>query len=430
MREQLGPVIKDRLGYYVTIVNGNTIVPNSPVWAVLYSSGSKLTYDQIHPHHPYDGGPFSSLSVNIRFLDGETQWGNPCYTDSFGQTFIGYKGRCRVNAPVVNSLPVATTSADTALGPTVWHRYKPVKPTVGVAQFVYELREMGPATVMRRLRDLKYIYRTVKRQRSGRIPYLTARETIVKVKNDFFDSAKDSSNLYLAWEFGWKLFIKDLRDWFASIKEVDTNIARLKRNNGRWGRKGGTFSEREDSIEAEGAHSVYPLPSYYTSMSLKKTSVIFDKIWFQGLFRYYISGLDDPRWGKTTAISKIYGLDIGPDQLWQVMPWSWLFGWFSDVGKTISNIQSSVHDGLVAKYAYLMHERSVTEDHQAFFNAYTVGKNNVRTYHPFTSVASITKTTKSRVVASPFGFNMSLPDFTPWQVSILSALGISRLKYK
>jgi hypothetical protein len=48
---------------------------------------------------------------------------------------------------------------------------------------------------------------------------------------------------------------------------------------------------------------------------------------------------------------------------------------------------------------------------------------------PFTSVGVVTYERKYRVAASPFGFGYTWKDFNPFQLSILGALGVSRLRF-
>jgi hypothetical protein len=48
---------------------------------------------------------------------------------------------------------------------------------------------------------------------------------------------------------------------------------------------------------------------------------------------------------------------------------------------------------------------------------------------PFESVGTVVSNRKYRVKASPFGFGYTWKDFDPFQLSILGALGVSRLRF-
>jgi hypothetical protein len=48
---------------------------------------------------------------------------------------------------------------------------------------------------------------------------------------------------------------------------------------------------------------------------------------------------------------------------------------------------------------------------------------------PIESIGTISYDRKYRTKASPFGFGLTWKDFDPFQVSILGALGISKLRF-
>jgi hypothetical protein len=234
-------------------------------------------------------------------------------------------------------------------------------------------------------------------------------------------------------EFGWKPFISDLRRLWSSIGKIDDQIAQLKRDNGRWIRRSGTYLETKEDVTSPITDSlITPLNAYTAASTLLtqkyKRVQSSERVWFSGKFRYYIPGLDDPRWGKWTAIKHLWDLDIGPEQVYELIPFSWLVDWFSNLGSLISNLASITEDNLVAQYAYVMRSTMVTTTYTCTLRTSLFDRDQGKylfKYYPLS--ASKVESTKDRCVASPFGFNIELPDFSTWQLSILAALGISRL---
>jgi hypothetical protein len=124
----------------------------------------------------------------------------------------------------------------------------------------------------------------------------------------------------------------------------------------------------------------------------------------------------DPNWRWNAAVH-LFGLKPSPSVLWEIIPWSWLIDWCSNVGDVIDNLSARALDNLAAKYAYVMgtKKQEVTLISVAdFYNG------------PQTETWSGTFTRKLRQEASPFGFDLSSDMFSARQWSILAALGISR----
>jgi hypothetical protein len=119
------------------------------------------------------------------------------------------------------------------------------------------------------------------------------------------------------------------------------------------------------------------------------------------------------------------GLDLTPSVVYRAIPWSWLVDWFSNVGDMIQNMEPGVADRVAAEYFYLIQEVNFTQtvevtgtyfpnigDDPAAFT--TLAIRNVHSYH--------------RIAGSPFGFGLKQNDLTLGQLSILGALGMSRLR--
>jgi len=114
----------------------------------------------------------------------------------------------------------------------------------------------------------------------------------------------------------------------------------------------------------------------------------------------------------------VFGLNISPDVLWQLAPWSWAVDWFSNTGDVIQNISQRATDGLVMRYGYLM-ENTITED------SYTRPVSPFKNGSPSGTITLITES-KVRRRANPFGFGVSWSGLSPKQLSIAAALGLSR----
>jgi type IV secretory pathway TrbF-like protein len=101
-------------------------------------------------------------------------------------------------------------------------------------------------------------------------------------------------------------------------------------------------------------------------------------------------------------------------------PWSWAADWVGDAGTLMKNVSLLNRDNLVMPYAYLMETKTVEVNYQLSgirYKAYP-GEQIFR--------QSFITEVKSRIQASPYGFDVDWPDLSGRQLGILGALGISK----
>ena len=140
--------------------------------------------------------------------------------------------------------------------------------------------------------------------------------------------------------------------------------------------------------------------------------------WFSGAFRYHVPVdgdlLDKYAVFKSNA-SKLLGLRLTPDVVWNVQPWTWAADWFANTGDVLTNISNLGTDGLVMQYGYqMLHRRS---ESTTYFTR--SGKSGT-----YTSVLE----QKRRIPASPYGFGLTFDGMTARQKAICAAIGITRVR--
>jgi len=240
---------------------------------------------------------------------------------------------------------------------------------------------------------------------------------------------KAAGGEYLNIEFGWKPLIADIQDVYKAIRKADAVMKQYERDAGRVVRRKFEFPSEEFSDSKIVDRNVLPyLPvsssilTYHQDPDLRgnvrQTDQFSRRVWFSGAFTYHLPG-DWYKRGSSGRLDKLLGTDITPEVVWNITPWSWFADWFANTDDVISNLTDMASDGLVLRYGYIMHHAK-----------------HVRTYsyeggHPFPTEAhpapiTLTVETKSRLAASPYGFGITWDGFSPRQIAILSALGISR----
>jgi hypothetical protein len=369
---------------------------NHDWFSLNYYPAFKTIADEIHPDYPKSGGPLSIRELSVTHSDAPVKVGSQKHMVP-GSTAYPINDYWEGNYRAIHAFgpPPPEDISTSELGPDAWNIFKPAQPDVSLAQFFGEMTSMKDM-IFKRL-----------------------------------DSFKNLGSNYLAVEFGWKPFLSDLRSWYSSLLAIDTKVAQLRRDNGRWIRRGGTFQTDNPAPTSVDLTQGFEQQNGLTDIKSTKTTTFDQRSWFSGAFRYYIPGLMSKRFGKLRAVRELWDLKIGPEQVYELIPFSWLVDWHSNLGSVISNLQSSVEDHLVAKYAYVMRHTStrvkVESSARTLFATYQAGRNPTWEYHYSQARASTESVhvTKTRAVADPFGFSVNLPSYSTWQKSILMALALS-----
>lgn len=384
-----------------------------------YADGFGLG-DECHPGPPYrTGGPFNKFTFS-----------DPCVVTSSGTFYgwvsasVGYRYvggfvptmKCADFNPSFSSSnlwsetdfdsPISSLGDISNYGATGWNKFRPGNPTADLGVFLGELRD-----VPRMLKGTAEFFHNMWRAMGGSLTGF---------------APKKVADAWLNTQFGWRPFISDLRKFYRTYQRLDEHLNRIRRDNGKWIRRGGTVQTDSYSTEISRSDTVtghwpalsgYFHPSAQISGSRVARLVYSRTVWFEGAFRYWIPSINSPQW-RYRAIAELYGAMPCPSLIWNLIPWSWLVDWCSNVGDVISNMSTGYADNLAAKYAYIMGTTSYVGE---LDSTQTTKQGNIHNTWRFPVEW------KHRCAASPFGFGLSGGDFTTRQLSILAALGISRL---
>jgi hypothetical protein len=253
-----------------------------------------------------------------------------------------------------------------------------------------------------------------------------------------------SAGEYLNTVFAIMPTITDLSDFLKATHKVDRLVDQFIRDSGRLVRREFRFPKEmsDETTEVTGysplgcsssTNNLYPEPSL--ALPIYKTMrrrVIEREIWFSGAFTYYM-----PYWYETgnrsdriRLTAELLGAKPDLNTLWQLAPWSWAAGWFSNSNAFMKNLSSLIQYGTILQYGYVMETTTVTDT----YFAGDVVRQPVAPYSgmfkpPYPAVTPITfrTTVKKRVKANPFGFGVSWDGLSTAQQAIVAALGITRV---
>jgi len=389
--------------------------PWNPTFYHVGNPGNKpryeeVTKDELHPGPPYrTGGPFTSWKVNTDEWVAKAPVDVPYFLWRYaGEHLPAIRPSVYSGYSSFSDFQNFSGYDDVSdWGPTGWNRFRPTKSGADVAVFLGELKEV-PRMLRTTAKGFKDVWKSMGGSPTGFGP-------------------KSVANHWLNTQFGWFPFLNDLRNFYTSATNFDKKLKQLRRDNGRWVKRGGTLSTENDSelvYEQTGSAGLLPAPitqlcsgpPYGSGETWRHIS---RHIWFEGAFRYWIPGKPGTLPWNAKAAALIFGARPSPSLVWELTPWSWLIDWVSNAGDCIDNLSSILYDNLCAKYAYVM-------GHTTVETVYT-GKTNYKT-GPVTASWYYSLDCKTRVAASPFGFGLTGSDFSARQWSILSALGLTRLR--
>lgn len=242
--------------------------------------------------------------------------------------------------------------------------------------------------------------------------------------------ARNASGEYLNYQFGIAPLTAELKALYRVLQEHEKLLKQLRRDSGKTVRRQYTFPiERTVTETSKMGTGVHPYPLTANHFSAPERHVLTTTVtqeretWFSGCYTYYL----DP--GSTTLakiarvtqeMRYLLGLELTPEVIWNLTPWSWLVDWFSNVGDVIHNVSAFQQDGLVLRYGYIMQ----TSMHEV---TYTLSGLTPKRSNMPTAMSDTYRTVrKRRLKAGPYGFSLDLSQLTPRQASILVALGISR----
>lgn len=258
---------------------------------------------------------------------------------------------------------------------------------------------------------------------------------------------RKSGDEYLNVQFGWLPLVDDVKSVATAVSNSEKIMRQYERDAGRVVRRRYEFPLiRETSspvlVRAQ-THPFFPgvsaSPGGLSSAMLRAwgaTSTSLSTIpmysetskeirrWFSGAFTYYLPRGYNSRNKVAKAaewMDKVLGIELTPETLWNLTPWSWAADWVGNIGDVLSNVSDYSTDGLVLRYGYMM-EHSISKITYILPNVAFKGR------PPVTITQTHVREVKKRVAASPFGFGLTFDSFSTKQKAILAALGITRVR--
>lgn len=231
---------------------------------------------------------------------------------------------------------------------------------------------------------------------------------------------------YLNFEFGWKPLVSDLKNAAKAVIDSSSVLAQLERDSGRNVRRKRYLPVTKTVDVLTNWTTKYPRghPAAFWDSApwYRRTDEIERSTWFSGCFTYYYEpSLQSEVSRIATQARLLYGLELTPEVVWNLTPWSWLIDWVTNVGPVLHNLSAFQSDDLVLRYGYVMEKTSRTYQVKSQFGNLKVPGTWPKAIHEeYSGIRKI------RRPATPYGFGMDTGMFDTRQWAILTALGITR----
>jgi len=354
---------------------------------------------------PYSLAGVSSSESEVTFsharLNGRWSGGGPWHLNRSIQTFNGppqrvnsglFQGTTRMGSALASVYPMQqyTAPSDAQLladGTTAIARTEPTSPAFDLSVFLGELRAEGLPN----------------------LPGTAVRETTRR--------AKAAGGEYLNLEFGWLPLVRGVRDFAKTVDNSDQILRSYQEQANKVIQRGYEFPLSEEShAEPMSFGSAVAGGGNYTQGGCYQHRR--QRKWLEVEYIYHLptgQTRNDKFRRYGSYARKLLGIDLSPEVLWNLSPWSWAADWFGNVGDVMHNISALGTDGLVIRNGYIMCHMEYTRQDSGRLS----GSGPMCTH-------TTIKETKSRLSATPFGFGVSYSGLSLKQTAIVAALGLSK----
>ncbi|DAD51639.1 TPA_asm: maturation protein [ssRNA phage Gerhypos.1_50] len=281
------------------------------------------------------------------------------------------------------------------------NRTLPTKPHAGLMQFLGELREQFP----------QLIGHAIVQKSLG---------------------PRALGNEHLNVQFGWRPLIADLQKFALAVLAGNNLLRQYVRDSNRQVRRhtvlfeGTALTEKPpwnsgvNYVHADEGLPYSPEGFFMILPSATVTDTVTQRVWFSGAYAYLLADLSS--WVRKAErfdqqANHLLGTRLTPSVLWELTPWSWMIDWFGNFSAVVQNADALTSDSLSLRYGYIMHHYEVRRE-VSIIGAYDFQGKRMPTI-----TAYLTRSSKTRTRATPFGFGLDLSTLSPRQWAIVGALG-------
>lgn len=334
---------------------------------------------------------------------------------------VGYHADSRALPPVFNTVARDHTRLLAMTNPS--------RTEVNVLQFIAELRDL-PDMIRHGLMTLRapieWDRKTGHIKRLSRLDQITrtrdrlSRWQLVpegrKVAKDKLSLAKEIASSNLAIQFGWQPMVNDIVEMLTLGEAIEKRRREIERLQSGGGLKRRVVLQRtkEDFTRPLYVISESLFGSINLNVRIERSVRRWGTVRWKPIYTNFATPTDTELWQTLRGIT----LGATPSLLWELLPWSWLADYFTNVGSYLSSLQNDF--GARAHNVCIMtHTQTVTHVPGVSWTYGTQGGLSLkRGEHVYER--------KQRAVGLVPSISAQMPFLTARQVSILSSIVMTR----
>jgi hypothetical protein len=252
-----------------------------------------------------------------------------------------------------------------------------------------------------------------------------------KTLADLLAAGRDAAGDYVAYQFAWRPLVSEIKGYYRQVVKADDVINRASQKAGSAGiiRVGYEYPTRSENWTTDGTVNCYGWKSSLGLGNLAPGGTsyeVYNRTWFEGKYLYFHpvpktagkASNDFANYAK-----HVLGLQLTPEVLWNLSPWSWFSDWLTNTDVVIGALSSTVSDGMVPVESFVMSHHRRQAIRQAS-GAHMSGDGKIARFSPVS--AKVFSEQKLRFPSVPYlGFGGGAASLSAKQLSILAAIGIS-----
>jgi len=256
---------------------------------------------------------------------------------------------------------------------------------------IVELRDLprGVLQLQETLRNLKQLDSSLKWSKS-------IREVVCNLNS----SIKDIPNGYLSYHFGWKQTFKDVMDLVVKPAQISKQINLLISRNG----KPTTYRTKRSYVSADTGVSGFNYDitgneeDTHSSSRIERSTEL--RMVLNTTFSFPVLDIPHLKYDLFTDKLGIYPRFI---DIYNLVPWTWLFDWFTGCGNYLEIIENIHHDPSLINWAFL----TANVDGRLVTDFVSKSRSSSRYYHNYDD-AVVTEVVTSNRHQSSYDYKLQL----------------------
>lgn len=238
---------------------------------------------------------------------------------------------------------------------------------------------------------------------------------------------------YLNLQFGILPVVSDVQGYLSASEKSSQIMAQIYRDDGkviRRKREKPWLVNVTNTVYTSGqsqSHLLAPPSttfnsgSFFRNQRLTVTVKTRRKLWFSGAYQYFLPPEGHEFMRALVARNAVYGYLPSPSTIWELTPFSWLTDWATNASDIVASSFGAGPDGSVLIRGYVMCTTHVVTELTWTGDLCINGS-----WKASTMKWIVKETIHQRERTRPYGLDWKLTGLTAKQLSILTALGLSR----